>query len=244
MVGRHTDVEFLVDDGSGSPRSFRAHKLVLAMRNEVFETMFYGSLPEGDQVTITDLHPDGFSTFLMYLYSKRATFVDLKLALRIREAAQKYLESKLVKACDRFIRKSIQPTDVCEFLDYGMEHGNLAHFDDLIDTLVADNARQVVESEAFVTASREAVLRILNNPRLSCKDLHVLENVFKWAVAHSGEKPNETHAGRYIPGMTFMHYLAVPFKLLLETSPQYNTGPIILNYFTESNARCILIGIM
>lgn len=63
--GMHTDVEFLVEHGfDDSPRSFRAHKMVLAMRNEVFESMFYGNLPEGDQVRITDLDPDGFSTFL------------------------------------------------------------------------------------------------------------------------------------------------------------------------------------
>ncbi|KAG0426085.1 hypothetical protein HPB47_026795 [Ixodes persulcatus] len=44
--------------------SFKAHKMVLAMRNEIFEAMFYGNLPEKDQVRGTDLHPDGFSAFL------------------------------------------------------------------------------------------------------------------------------------------------------------------------------------
>lgn len=64
LDGRHTDVEILVENGSDPPKSFRAHKMVLAMRNEVFEVMFYGNLPEQDKVCITDLHPDGFSNFL------------------------------------------------------------------------------------------------------------------------------------------------------------------------------------
>lgn len=64
LNGKHTDVEFLVENGSDPPKSFRAHKVVLAMRSEVFEVMFYGNLPEQDNVRITDLHPDGFFNFL------------------------------------------------------------------------------------------------------------------------------------------------------------------------------------
>ncbi|KAG0442496.1 hypothetical protein HPB47_015688 [Ixodes persulcatus] len=61
---RLTDVEFLVEDGSDPPKVFKAHKMMLALRNEIFEAMFYGKLLEKDQVRITDLHPDGFFTFL------------------------------------------------------------------------------------------------------------------------------------------------------------------------------------
>lgn len=58
--GLYTDVEFLVGNYSHLPRRIRAHKLLLAMRNEVFEVMFYGDLPEENEIRIPDLHPDGF----------------------------------------------------------------------------------------------------------------------------------------------------------------------------------------
>ncbi|KAG0419470.1 hypothetical protein HPB47_004086 [Ixodes persulcatus] len=139
--GRHTDVEFLVEHGSDPPSSFKAHKMVLAMRNEVFETMFYGSEPKKDQVRITDLHPDGFSAFLKYIYSQKVTFVDVKQALRTRTAAEKYMESELVEACHRFIRNSMQSTDVCDVLEYAVKNGNLADFKDCINRFLGTKTR-------------------------------------------------------------------------------------------------------
>lgn len=62
LDGLQTDVEFLVGDPPGT--RFKAHKLILAMRNDVFEAMFYGSIPEDGDVIIPDLHPDGFRAFL------------------------------------------------------------------------------------------------------------------------------------------------------------------------------------
>ncbi|KAH7937590.1 hypothetical protein HPB49_013436 [Dermacentor silvarum] len=56
-----SDVEFVVQSERYLlTRTIRAHKQFLAMRNDVFGTMFFGSLPEKDRVCITDLHPSGF----------------------------------------------------------------------------------------------------------------------------------------------------------------------------------------
>ncbi|KAK8784907.1 hypothetical protein V5799_008728 [Amblyomma americanum] len=67
--GEFTDFEFVVrpeDDPDVPERKFRAHKLFLAMRNEVFCAMFYGDLAEKDQVVITDCYPDGFDILLRF----------------------------------------------------------------------------------------------------------------------------------------------------------------------------------
>ncbi|KAG0429557.1 hypothetical protein HPB47_023534 [Ixodes persulcatus] len=133
---RLTDVEFLVDDGSHPPKVVKAHKMILAVRNEVFEAMFYGNLPEKGQVRITDLHPDGFFTFIKYLYTRKATFVDIQQAVHTRAAAQKYMDSKGMEDCDTFIRKKIHPTNVCIVLDYSVKYGNTANLDGIIDKIV------------------------------------------------------------------------------------------------------------
>ncbi|XP_029850503.3 BTB/POZ domain-containing protein 6-A-like [Ixodes scapularis] len=239
--GRHTDVEFLVEHGSDPPKSFKAHKMVLAMRNEVFETMFYGNLPEKDQVRVTDLHPDGFSAFLEYLYRKEAIFVNVKQALHTRAAAQKYMESELVEACDRFIRNSMQSTDVCDVLEYAAKNGSLANFNDIINELLEMRGLQVLESKAFIAASKETVLRILKNPGLRVKEYDVIKSVYAWAIAHCG-----TETG--VPSNTVLQWTMRPFlpelRFLTLSRLEFVEGPAAWNILTESEALAVLSNIV
>ena len=58
-----TDVEFIV---GAVQQNFKAHKLVLASRSEVFFAMLYGALKHntGEQIAITDIEPDTFEIML------------------------------------------------------------------------------------------------------------------------------------------------------------------------------------
>ncbi|KAM7296798.1 BTB/POZ domain-containing protein 6 isoform X1 [Ixodes scapularis] len=237
--GRHTDVEFLVWHGSGPPKSFKAHKMVLAMRNEVFETMFYGSLPKKNQVRVIDLHPDGFSAFLKYLYSQKATFVDVKQALHTRTAAEKYMESELVEACHRFIKNSMQSTDVCYVLEYAAKNSNLANFNDLINKFLNMSGAQVLESKAFIAASQETVLTILKNPQLCVKEYDVIKSVYAWAC--SGKETG-------VPSNTFLQWIISPFlpelRFLTLSPLEFVEGPVTWNILTESEALAVLSSIV
>ncbi|KAL3193268.1 hypothetical protein MRX96_042421 [Rhipicephalus microplus] len=63
--GQYSDVEFSVKPAKFPvSKLFKAHRQLLAMRNEVFAAMFYGELPEKNIVVITDHPPDGFYRFL------------------------------------------------------------------------------------------------------------------------------------------------------------------------------------
>ncbi|XP_042142090.1 BTB/POZ domain-containing protein 6-like isoform X1 [Ixodes scapularis] len=239
--GRHADVEFLVEHGSDPPKSFKAHKMVLAMRNEVFETMFYGSLPEKNQVRVTDLHPDGFSAFLKYLYSKEATFVNVKQALHTRAAAQKYMESELVEACHKFIRNSMQSTDVCDVLEYVVKNGNLANFDDLINKFLNMSGFQVLESKAFIAASKETVLRILKDPQLNVKEYNVIKSVYAWAIARCG---TETGIASPTAIQSTMRPFLPELRFLTLSPLEFVEGPITWNILTESEALAVLSNIV
>lgn len=61
--GKLTDCTFSVDS---QPKRiiFKAHKLILAMASPVFETMFYGSLPETKEIKIEDIKPETFKALL------------------------------------------------------------------------------------------------------------------------------------------------------------------------------------
>ncbi|XP_040066407.1 BTB/POZ domain-containing protein 6-A-like [Ixodes scapularis] len=238
--GRYTDVEFLVENGSDPPKRFKAHKMVLAMRNEVFEVMFYGNLPEQDKVIITDLHPDGFFCFLKYLYSQSANFADIPQALYIRSAAQKYMESKLVDACDAFI-KVMQPRDVCAVLNYAIEHENLTNFENEIGMHLEKSGLQVLESSTFISASIETVIRVLKNPRLKVKEYEVIKCVYAWAIAHCRHENGEPSASALRESMKpFLSEL----RFLTLSSQEFIAGPSSWNIFTESEAFSVLSNII
>ncbi|CAN7980119.1 unnamed protein product [Ixodes pacificus] len=239
--GLYTDVEFLVGNYSHLPRRIRAHKLLLAMRNEVFEAMFYGDLPEENEIRITDLHPDGFLGLLRYLYSQRATFDSLEQAMQTRVAAQKYLETKLVNACDEFIRNSLQPSNVCKVLDYMIKEGDLGMLDDIIDEFLAHEAMGVLASEAFIAASRETIFRILRSPCLVAPELYVIERVSTWALARCRRGPTK------IPE-TALQKTMRPFlselRFLTLTVEQFVAGPAKWNILTETDALAIVSNIV
>ncbi|CAN8030018.1 unnamed protein product [Ixodes persulcatus] len=241
VEGRLTDVEFLVEDGSDAPKVFRAHKMMLAIRNEVFEAMFYGNLPEKDQVRITDLHPDGFSTFLKYLYSRKASFVNIQQALHTRTAAQKYMESMLVEDCDTFIQKEIKPTNVCSVLDHSVKYGSTTNLDDFIDKHVEENAGEVLKSEAFITASRESVMRILKNPRLKIREHDIIKRVYAWALAHCRQETDNPTIARL---QQIMRPFLPELRFLALTSLEFVEGPSSWNIMTKSETLAVLSNII
>ncbi|KAK8786604.1 hypothetical protein V5799_023620 [Amblyomma americanum] len=59
--GELADVEIEADfhQFPGHRGSFKAHRMILALQNDIFKTMLYGPFPKEDRVVITDLHPDG-----------------------------------------------------------------------------------------------------------------------------------------------------------------------------------------
>ncbi|XP_055329993.1 BTB/POZ domain-containing protein 3-like [Paramacrobiotus metropolitanus] len=69
--GDLSDVRFFAGRDFGSAQNFSAHRFVLSSRNDVFRTMFYGSLPENcdKPVDIPDVHPDAFANMLSFVYA-------------------------------------------------------------------------------------------------------------------------------------------------------------------------------
>lgn len=238
---RLTDVEFLVEYGSHPPKVVKAHKLMLAIRNEVFEALFYGNLPKQGQVRITDLHPDGFFTFIKYLYTRKATFADIQQAVHTRAAAQKFMDSKGMQDCDTFIQKEIKPTNVCIVLDYLVKYGNTANLGGTIDNILAENIRQVLTSKAFIAASSESVMKILKTPGLKITEYEIIEGVYNWAVARCKQEPEK-------PTIATLQQNMRPFlpelRFLTLSAQEFVKGPTSWKVMTGSEALAILSNIL
>ena len=62
-----SDIEFVLQTGTGRDVTVRAHKYVLMSRNPVFFAMFSGPMAEiGKTVRISDVSPEAFLQMLMY----------------------------------------------------------------------------------------------------------------------------------------------------------------------------------
>ncbi|KAL1448725.1 hypothetical protein MTO96_028161 [Rhipicephalus appendiculatus] len=111
--GQYSDVEFSVKpEKFPISKTFKAHRQLLALRNEVFAAMFYGQLAEKNTVVITDLHPDGFYGLLKYLYTGKPKFKSTEEAMYTRTAADKYLEPYLALTCSEYIRTHVTAEQV------------------------------------------------------------------------------------------------------------------------------------
>lgn len=66
QTGRLADCKLIVGGDPQESRTFRVHKLILAMASPVFKTMFYGIMADKKgTVTISDIHPDDCQAMLL-----------------------------------------------------------------------------------------------------------------------------------------------------------------------------------
>ncbi|XP_077500445.1 BTB/POZ domain-containing protein 6-like isoform X2 [Amblyomma americanum] len=236
-----SDVEFVVQSEKYSvSRSIRAHKQFLAMRNEVFGTMFFGSLPEKDKVHITDLHPRGFYGLLKYIYCGACLPDSFEEAIYIREAADKYLVPELVTVCSKYIAENLTPDRVCPLIDC-LATTDTERIDDAALRVLRSNAAAVLNSESFVDShdtTVEAVLSVVCGVPESC----VFTAIRRWAEERcrrslsTGETPVDVDA-ILRPFLPKLRFLAL-------TPQEYVKGPGSWNLLKSNEDYAILRNII
>ncbi|XP_040062324.3 BTB/POZ domain-containing protein 9-like [Ixodes scapularis] len=241
MEARHTGVEFLMENGTDPPQTFRAHKTLLAMRNEVFEAMFYGTQSEKLQYSISNLRADGFFTLLRYLYTEVASLINIPQALHTRTAAETFRVSRLVEVCDAFLATSMQPADVCYVLDYTTAKRSTKTLDGLIDKHLKENAGQVIKCKEFIAASQETVLRILKNPCVRIREYDIIEAVYSWATVHCAQASDETPINAL---RRTMRPFLPELRLLSLTPLEFVEGPSCWQILTKRDTLDVLSNII
>ena len=72
-AGTPTDVKFLFKEKSETGtivKEIRAHKLILALESNVFQTSFYGGFADDDSIEITDASREAFVVMIEFIYNK------------------------------------------------------------------------------------------------------------------------------------------------------------------------------
>ncbi|KAH8029240.1 hypothetical protein HPB51_024285 [Rhipicephalus microplus] len=209
--GQYSDVEFSVKpEKFPISKTFKAHRQLLALRNEVFAAMFYGQLPEKDVVVITDLHPDGFYGLLKYLYTGKPKIKSTKEAMYTRTAADKYLEPYLALSCSEYIRAHVTAEQVCHVIDYSLLAGG-RDVDSVAGRLLEEHPEAVLASDAFTDCLQETVHFVLDKVT-NVPEMSVVLAVHRWAQAFcqkittTNDKPVDvkTAIAPFMPKLRFL----------------------------------------
>ncbi|KAH8037769.1 hypothetical protein HPB51_017269 [Rhipicephalus microplus] len=223
-----------------SQSTFRAHKMILAVQNDVFKAMFYGDFAKEDRIVITDLHPDGVRGLLRYFYSGNLEVANAHQAACTRTAAAKYLVPKLEEKCLSFVNARMGPMDVCPFLDYILTMSE-DELDSPAKALIRRDTRGVIGARNF-PRSTERTVRYILRYATNVPEAIVVESVYDWAkqqwLTHFFEDDQRPDIrASMLPLFPELRFLAL-------TATEFVQGPIAWKIFTDAEALAILSNIV
>ncbi|GFY52877.1 TD and POZ domain-containing protein 3 [Trichonephila inaurata madagascariensis] len=110
-------------------QTFHSHKAILSARSPVFRAMFTTDMKEKIQqcVDIPDLEDDTVLRMLFYMYTDDLEGLQWERAVKLYDAADKYLIATLKNKCSSFMKRNLCPSKACEVLGLADIHrdGNL-----------------------------------------------------------------------------------------------------------------------
>ncbi|XP_017100755.2 uncharacterized protein [Drosophila bipectinata] len=175
------DCRFLV----GTPPNQQlvaAHKLLLAMASPVFETMFFGNLPDKtDPIVISDVQPEAFEALLEYIYTDRIHITSFDKACELCYVAKKYMLPHVVTRCTHFLWADLSPKNACRAYEFAKLFDEPRLMQSSMD-LIAANTREVLSDPSFLDIEVPTLMAILDQNRLNIdSELDLFNCLLKFA---------------------------------------------------------------
>eukprot|EP00091_Calanus_sinicus_P002182 TRINITY_DN1221_c0_g1_i2.p1 TRINITY_DN1221_c0_g1~~TRINITY_DN1221_c0_g1_i2.p1 ORF type:complete len:501 (-),score=197.55 TRINITY_DN1221_c0_g1_i2:1127-2629(-) len=189
----YTDVSFLLADGS----SVQAHKLMLAITSSVFEGMFFGPLADKGlkEVKVEDVKPSGFRRLLHFVYNSRCLswkIEDPEEWWHILEAANKYMNTRLVEQVERRLRE-IAKRDAGKGVI--LRHLNMANrcgFDSGVKTVflntVIKTTSKLIQSDQWPQLDEGAIMKIYNQEFLAATEGELYLGAKNWCLRNTSSE--------------------------------------------------------
>lgn len=159
------------------PVRIAAHKSILAVSTIVFDTMFYGKIPEKGDVEIKDVSSKAFTSFLNYLYNARCEYSPENIA-EIAYLADKYMFQKLKSGCEEYLMNLIDREQNSDFMVY--ELSLLFNYEALqakCRSFIQNYITTFVTTDEFLQCNRIVVTELMKWNR----HISVLEGCMRWA---------------------------------------------------------------
>lgn len=178
------DIQFLFeeldDDGMMLSENVPAHKLILSTGSQVFHAMFYGAIPEGNEVKIIDVGATAFKEFLQFFYIDNNITLSIENIAEVMYLIRKYGIERCMKQCVEFLIENLEIEHAClgYQLAIKLELDDLRYF---CERKISASAEIVMKSESFLNCEWMVFNEIMQLDSLVCAEPRVFDAAVAWA---------------------------------------------------------------
>lgn len=178
-TGFMSDVNFVVGDYN-KPKTFAAHRYILAINSPVFHAMFYGNLAEvGTKISIPDGDSNSFGEFLRFLYTEECAITEDNV-MSIIYLATKYIVPSLKSKCIRFLQKNITPESAFAVLSQAI-HFCANGLEENCWNAIDAECHEALKSETFLGIEHSLLCELLSRETLNVKEIDLFRATLKWS---------------------------------------------------------------
>lgn len=174
------DVHFLFEtDETSDIERIPANKMILSTGSKVFETMFYGSMAEVDEVIILDVSSSAFKEFLQFFYLDEISLTIDNIA-DVMNLVRKYGIDRCMGQCTDFLKDAMTNEDACSAYQLAVlfDLDDLKHF---CQRKISANAEAVLKSDDFLNCKQPLLQLIVGMDSLMCDECVVFDACIAWA---------------------------------------------------------------
>ncbi|KAK3605341.1 hypothetical protein CHS0354_033830 [Potamilus streckersoni] len=157
----------------------KAHTLILAARNPVFQAMFFGQIDSKREVAMVDVSPESFRLFLKCLYTDNVDLDEDSLT-QVIKLAHKYQVNHLLAECAERLAKRICVENACQILNVSVFY-DLTKLKEIACIFVDDNVDEILESVGFMDIPVETLKVILSGDSFYANEMKIVKKCLEWA---------------------------------------------------------------
>ncbi|XP_055307984.1 BTB/POZ domain-containing protein 6-A-like [Sitodiplosis mosellana] len=181
LNSKTADVNFVFGAGTDHVETVAAHKIILSISSPMFDTMFFGSLPEQGDVPIVDTSPAAFKEFLQFFYLNKVRLTSEHI-IDVSILCKKYGVTEALKLCEEPLQKSFTIDEMCSgyALAILLEITNTMQF---CEREIIKNAEAILKSTSFLKCNCDTFDKIIQLVTSKCSASALVDACMVWAKA-------------------------------------------------------------
>lgn len=190
-----------------------AHKIVLSVGSPVFDTMFYGSLPEEGDILIVDASLEAFKQFIQFFYLDKVKLTPDSI-FEVANLCKKYAVDYGLKLCEYPMQQSLTISNMCK----GYAVATLLEMEGVVkfcEGEIKQKATEVLKSVDFLECDYKMLDKILQLVSSNCSASVIVDACMNWAEAECGRKKKPATDP----------FLKIQLKGLLDRIPFHELSP-------------------
>lgn len=169
-----------------------SHKIIITTASEVFYSQLNGKFEEAtkntrtDPIAIKDINPTIFLEILRFMYCEKVNLNGDNL-VEVNYAAKKYLLSKLVDICDKYIQDKIKEENVLKIFNDNRRY-EFVDINTVCLRVICDNPLECFDQKQFLALELGSLKLIVDSPEMNCHDDQLSRACERWLKSNSNRQ--------------------------------------------------------